>query len=106
MSAHPAGADGTSGVAPASVSQIDEAISSLKRAADLIVHDYSSRKSSFSAEQEEGFAQVLGHIIEHIDSLHLVRHGMLTMKMTHDADVEKLIRSAGEICRRILGTSV
>ncbi|MFM0265526.1 hypothetical protein [Paraburkholderia sediminicola] len=106
MSTTPARASGALGGGPDAVSQIDNAIASLKRAADLIVDDYSTRKSSFSAEQEEGFAKVLGHIIEHIDSLHVVRHGILTVGLTQDADVDRLIRSAGEICKRILGTTV
>ncbi|WP_159065164.1 hypothetical protein, partial [Acinetobacter baumannii] len=62
--------------------------------------------NTFSKEQQEGFSKVLGHIIEHLDSLHLVRHGMLTVAMRFDDDVKRLLQSADVICTKILGTNV
>ncbi|RQR11290.1 hypothetical protein [Burkholderia stagnalis] len=88
------------------VQRIDAAIEGLKRAADLILKDYADRGNTFGKEQQEGFSQVLGHIIEHLDSLHLVRHGMLTVAMRFDDDVKRLLQSTDAICTKILGTNV
>ncbi|CAJ4322145.1 Uncharacterised protein [Burkholderia pseudomallei] len=88
------------------VQRIDAAIDGLKRAADMILKDCADRGDSFGKEQQEGFSKVLGHIIEHLDSLHLVRHGMLTVAMKFDDDVKRLLQSAEAICTKILGTNV
>ncbi|MBR8029930.1 hypothetical protein KDX27_39210 [Burkholderia cenocepacia] len=56
-------------------------MTALKRAADLIVQDFSERGPMLGKDQQEGFSKVLGHVIEHLDSLQIVRHGMLTVSM-------------------------
>jgi hypothetical protein len=88
------------------VQRIDNAITALKRAADLIVQDFSERGPTLGKDQQEGFSKVLGHVIEHLDSLQIVRHGMLTVSMKFDDDVRRLLESSDAICTKILGTAV
>lgn len=83
--------------------RFDDAIARLKAAGDHLLGDFQARKEQLPAEQQEAFERVLGRVVEHTDTLMLVRDAVLTVVLSvGDADIDALLALAGAVSGQVL----